>query len=110
MDIRIVWSGLDDVAGAEEAVVFGVREKTKTMADFMESSAGEIVIEFGNFSINICVPERIGVKAGRYRLCLGRDLSSLTYLRLQMGTRDLGRVRHQMRCNNHRGEQNRGRR
>ena len=63
MDIRIVWRGLDYVTSAEEAVVFGVREKTKTVADFMERGAGEVVIKFGNFSIKVCVPERVGVKA-----------------------------------------------
>ena len=54
---------MDDVASIEEAVVFSVREKSKAMTYFVKSGAGEIVIEFGNFSIKVCVPERIGVKA-----------------------------------------------
>jgi len=54
---------LDDVTSAKKTVIFGIREKAKTMANFMERSAGEVVIEFRNFSIKVCVPERVGVKA-----------------------------------------------
>jgi len=63
LHIGVIWCGLDDVTGTKEAVIFGVGEKTKTMADFMERGAGEVVIKSGDFAVKVCVPERVGVKS-----------------------------------------------
>ncbi len=61
---------MDYVTGVEKWIVFGVREKTETVANFVKYGAGEIVSTSSEFSIDVEVPECVGVKTSNYvRFC-----------------------------------------